>query len=993
MANVELTDVVDAISRLQLNYTSLVKQFYDIFFNPTPMYVTITFVDKDGEEVEVTIPNRAKDQKYVTNGEGSPILNPVASDVGTIYQDVVNGEVYIKYGEGANEWTLLISKNTLNSIIRQVQGSPEGSEVASLGTICVDTQNGWLYMKRTSTGNTGWVRIDSYATSKITEVFTFTKETNSIVLSGSCESKAVLSIFEDGLKLNPDTYDMPYGDNKTIILRKPIEIPGEGETVEVLVEYFIDTHVAESSAEQRLVDYVKEARFYSEGISEETYPLNYIAEVQERKDLPEDTSSLKVGDYYYCILEKCNCIWNGAEWEYEYSARYWRDQAKDIYDKADLDITNAEQAIAEAGNAAQAKFQSLYDDTYNLVETTREYIDENYEKFSAGVNRVDNYAQEVAKNRTAVEIMLEDIKQLEKNTYNYANYVEVAVNDLATKTEFNNFKDEIESEFESAKTALSSDIQETSNNLNNKIDTINETLTLAISDEVSERTKAANKLQGTIEFNQSTFENWTTSHSDLRDFTNNAGYFKRDNMPFDLNGIYRYSSSITTLNNNSADIIMTVTKDCSYYSVDIGEYMETVTKGDSNFTFTINPDMTSIDFSLPDKLKNNVYTKNYDNVVCVARCYIQNSSKYTPSIDWDYTKISWLGSEPELDPTKSYIVEFISYDMMSSWEAHILGMCQPSIDVDTFTASFTVTCDGIANIETGNTSEVKMVAIIDNKEITVDDVFEFDNTTHKVTVPMEIERKFLGKTLNEIQLKSTNTPAFTRYYANADGKSGMPIVLGQNQTYTVECMDNTKPVDAAYRLHINSDAIDTYMRGGLSLDDYHTYQLQQATEQTDGVTFVDNLPENGGQGLYVLNSDLGTYWTWYQSMEEWKSSTRVLPTSEFITSLDVKGKFKFDFGNIDKDTEIDATYYYSVEGTTLTNGVQFDFNAASGVMTDPLVIKGEDNHVTNIKLRYDALEAGYCIMSSDTLTVKTGTVSDPATVYVNAEGISTWEDE
>lgn len=982
MANIELTDVVDALSRLQLNYTSLAEQFYNIFFNPTPMYVTLVFIDENGEEVEVTIPNRAKDQKYVTNGEGSPLGN--SSDIGTIYQDITTGEVYVKYGDESDEWTLIISKNELDSIIRQIQGSPEGAEVAPIGTLCVDTQNGWMYMKRTSSGNTGWVRIDSYATSKITEVFTFTEETSSIVLNGACENKNVLSIYEDGIKLNPDTYDMPYGDNKTIILRKPIDIPGDGETVEVQVEYFVDIHVAESSAEQRLVDYVKEARFYSEGISPREYELNYIAEVQEKTDLPSDISDLNTGDYYYCILEKCFCIWNGSEWEYEYSAHYWRDQANDIYEKASFDITEAEQAIADAGANAQAQFQQLYDDTYNLVVTTREYIDENYEKFSAGVNRVDNYAQQVSRDRTAVEIMLEDVKQYERNTYNYADYVETTVNDLATKTEFNEFKDSLEADLETTKTALSNDIQDLSNNINDKVDDIDERLTLGLADEISERIKANTKLQGTIEFNQSTFENWTVSHSDLGDFTNNAGYFKRDNMPIDLNGVYRYSQEIDTLNNSSSDIVMTVTKDCSYYSVDLGEYMESVTNGDASFTFTINPDMTSIDFSLPDKMKNDDYAKNYDNVVCVARCYLQNTSQYTPTIDWDYTKITWLGAEPELEPTKSYIVEFVSYDMMSTWEAHILGICQPAIEVDTFTTSFTVTCDGIASIESGSTSDVRMVAIIDGRSITVDETFEFNNTTHKVTVPMEIERKFLGKTLSEIQLKSTNTPAFTRYYANASGKSGMPIILVQNQNYSIECMDTTKSVDAEYTIHINSDAIETYMRGGLSLEDYNNYPVQQATEESEGVTFVDELPENGGTGLYVLNSDLGAYWTWYDNMEEWKSSKRIVPSSEFITSLDITGKFTFDFGNISPSTEKDSTYYYDPDGISSSNGVSFTFNAASGVLTDPLVVKTDDNHVTNIKIRYDNFESGYCLAADDTLTVKIGTA------YVNAESLEEW---
>ncbi len=985
MANIELTDVVDALSRLQLNYTSLVEKFYDIFFNPQPMYVTLVFKDETGNELEVTIPNRAKDQKYITNGEGSPVDN-VSADIGTIYQDITTGEVYAKYGEKSDEWTLLISKNQLDSIIRHVQGSPEGSEVASLGVICVDIQNGWMYMKRTSTGNTGWVRIDSYATSKITEVFTFEKETSSIILSGTCENKNVLSIYEDGIKLNPDLYDMPYGDNKTIILRKPIKTPGEGETVEVIVEYFVDIHVAESAAEQRLVDYVKEARFYAEGISPKEYSLNYIGEVQEKLDLPSDVSNLSAGDYYYCILEKCFCIWNGSDWEFEYSAHYWKDQANDIYEKANFDITEAEKAIAEAGKKAQEDFQQLYDDTHNLVATTREYIDENYEKFAAGVNRVDNYAQEVSKNKTAVEIMLDDVKQLEKNTYNYANYVETAVNELATKDEFNEFKENLETELESTKTNLSNDIQDVNNNLGNKIDSINEELTQALDNESSERIKDATRLQGNIDFNQSTFENWTSSHSDLGDFSNNAGYFKRDNFPIDLNGVYKYSKKIS-FEENSSSISMTVTKDCSYYSVDIGEYMETVTNGDTTFEFTINPDLKVIDFSLPDKMKNDEVTKNYDNVVCVVRCYIQNTSKYTPTIDWDFSKITWLGMEPELEPNKSYIVEFVSYDMMSSWEAHILGICQPAIEVDTFTSSFTVESSALAtaDISLGNTSDIRMVAIIDGREFTLDDVYEFDNITQKVTVPMEIERKFLGKTLSELQIKSVNTPSFERYYAD-----NLDISLQQNQSYTVVCEPTTKSIDAEFVIHVNSEIIETYMRGGLTLEEFNAYPNQVSQEELYGVTFVDELPEAGGDGLYVLNSDLETYWTWYSSMSEWKSSSRIVPKNEFLTQLDVKGKFKFDWGNVSEDTEITRTYYYNVAGNSTQNGVSFDFHAVDGVMVDPLVIKAEDNHVTNIKVRYDALETGECIASEDILTVKTGTVDSPAITYVNAETLTEW---
>lgn len=988
MADIELTDIVDALSRLQLNYTSLAEQFYNIFFNPTPMNVTLVFIDKDGEEVEITIPNRAKDQKYITNGEGSPIQNLVSADAGTIYQDITNGEVYVKYGDDSDEWTLLISRNELNSVIRQVQGSPEGAEVASIGTLCVDTQNGFMYMKRTTSGNTGWVRIDAYATSKITEVFTFTSEASSIVLSGTCENKNVLSIYEDGIKLNPDLYDMPYGDNKTIILRKPIKLPGEGETTEVVVEYFVDLHVVESSAEQRLVDYVKEARFFSEGISPREYELNYIAEVQEKTDLDNiDTSSLSIGDYYYCILEECFCIWKGSDWEYEYSAHYWRDQAEDIYNKANLDITEAEQAIADAGAAARAQFQELYDDTYNLVVTMREYIDENYEKFSAGVNRVDNYAQQVARNKTAVEIMLEEIKQLERNTNNYADYVETHVNDFATKTEFNTFKDALEADVAASIAAMTSDINDTKVNLTNTIETINNDLSTRLDDEESDRIKADTKLQGSIDFNQSTFENWTASHSDLGDFSNAAGYFKRDNSPIDLNGIYKYSKNIwKTAADKGTNIILTAVKDCSYYAVDLGDYMESTTLADTTFDFTIQPDRYSIDFSLPDKLDNDGYTKDFNNVVCVIRCYLKNESVYTPSIDWDYTKITWLGAEPELEPKKSYIVEFISYDMMTSWEAHILGICQPAIELDTFTSTFTVNCSGIAGLETGNTSDVKMVAIIDGRQLTLEDTYEFDNTTGKLTVPLEIERKFLGKTLSEIQLKSTNTPAFNRFYADSTGAGGIPIVLNQNQSYTITCKNTAKTVTYSYFIHINSELIEKYMRGGLTLEEYNNYPAQQEMESNLGYTFiVDELPEDGGEGLYVLNSDLTTYWTWYETLEEWKSSNRIVPTSSFITSLNVTGKFTFSEGTIGSGDTFTATYYYDPDGDVQDNGVIFEFDSSARIMSDPLVSRVTDTYVSKVKVRYDAYDAGYCVAADDTLPVKIDGGS-----YVNAESVEEW---
>lgn len=356
-------------------------------------------------------------------------------------------------------------------------------------------------------------------------------------------------------------------------------------------------------------------------------------------------------------------------------------------------------------------------------------------------------------------------------------------------------------------------------------------------------------------------------------------------------------------------------------------------------------------------------------------------------MDWDY-RITWLGAEPELEPTKSYIIEFISYDMMSSWEAHVLGICQPAIELDTFTVSFTVNSSGMAEADlpvVGPTSEIRAIAVIDGTEFTLDDVYDFNNETQSVVIPMEIERKFMGKTLSEIQMKSTNTPAFQRYYAD-----NLNIILKQNTSNTIDCQPEPKSVDAEFIIHINSDVIETYMRGGLTLEDYNAYPAQVESEKVDPVTFVDELPAEGGQGRYVINNTPTSYWVWYDSLQEWKSSIRIVPTSEFLTQLDVTGRFKFDWGNIAEDTDIIRTYYYAPENSSVQNGVSFDFHAADGVMVDPLVVKAEDNHVTNIKLRYESLTPGLCVSAEDTLTVKTGSVEDPATVYVNAETITEW---
>ena len=932
MPDIDYTDVVDAIARLQLNYTKLAQQWYDVFLNEQPMDVTLSFYNGEGEEFEFTIPNRAKDRQFILNGTGSPILGTVDAEKGSLYQDTSTGEVYIKYGDDTSQWSCIITEDALKMIIRQIQGSPEGSEIAPMGTLCVDTLNGWMYMKRTSTGNTGWVRIDSYATSKITETFVFDHSVSSLVLSGACENAAVLSIYEDGVKLSPDIYSMPYGDNKTIILSKPINTPGEGETVQVMCEYFIDLHVAESEAEQRLVDYVRDARFYAFGSFDPDLNMTYLGTINQPSELPEDTSGLNVGDYYYCVLDQSRYVWNGTEWDTERSAYYYMLQAQNAYEQTEYDRETAAEYIREVADQEVERLQAIEINVTNTAAEMRAYIDENAAQFTAGLNQVYNYSQEVSEDRTAVANMLESVKQLTENTQDYAEYVEQHVNEFATKTELSNVQTTLSNTIETTRDTLNLTINNTRDELTNNINSVNEELTTAIENETSERQLNYTELKGTIELNQSSFENWIASHTDLGNFSNDAGYFNRENMPIGLNGIYQYSKNVEA----SPSINISVEKDCVYYAVDIGEYMQSVTHGDTEFDFTITPDPDSIDLTLAGKLHLNEYTENYDNVVSVFRCYLKNDSYFTPTINWDFTKIQWLGEEPELTSNKSYIVEFVSYDMMTSWNAHILGICQPAIEVDTFTATFTVDSSALAadDLPISNTSEVRMVAVINGIDFILDDVYDFDNQTGSITVPMEIERRFLGAQLTQFYMKSVNTPAFTRYYSNA-----LTLTLAQNQSYTITCNTKEQDLDHSFILAIQSDAIEYYMRGDLSLEDYQAYLAGDDT---------------------------------------------IEPAREPVTQLALEGKFTFTWGNISPDTPIAGTYYYDIENNN--TGVTFTFDVEDGVLVDPLISMQESNRVGNIKLRYAALAANECITSDDELDVQTD-----GTVYVNVEDLrDTW---
>ena len=152
--------ILTILAQLAENYTNLFDVYYDMFYSDQPGDVIVKIYNENGEQVPVSLPNRAKDRAYILNGNGDP--NGVkTADKGSIYQDLENGALYINIDGSPNGWSKVISRADLNQIIMQGPVHPEGAISAGKGTLFADTQRGVLYVKTTATGNIGWVSVSA----------------------------------------------------------------------------------------------------------------------------------------------------------------------------------------------------------------------------------------------------------------------------------------------------------------------------------------------------------------------------------------------------------------------------------------------------------------------------------------------------------------------------------------------------------------------------------------------------------------------------------------------------------------------------------------------------------------------------------------------------------------------------------------------------------------------------------------------------------------
>ena len=105
-------DIATLLGHLMTNYANMARLFNDMFFSTAPKTLTLQLYDEEGVLQTYYIPNRASDFRYITNGEGNP-EGIKAAGVGTLYQDTLNGELYIKQsGDDTEGWTKIKTVNS-----------------------------------------------------------------------------------------------------------------------------------------------------------------------------------------------------------------------------------------------------------------------------------------------------------------------------------------------------------------------------------------------------------------------------------------------------------------------------------------------------------------------------------------------------------------------------------------------------------------------------------------------------------------------------------------------------------------------------------------------------------------------------------------------------------------------------------------------------------------------------------------------------------------
>ena len=866
--NTTISEIIDVLGKLQHNYTSLAQYWYDIFYNPEPMQVSIDYYDENNEKVVVTIDNLAQIRKDLggLSGEGAPSNDMVAS-YGSLYHDTKNGELY-KYTRDTSSsldsgyWDKLVSSEVLDSIVIAGNDPLENNVTSKDGVLYLSKDTHRVYIGKNDT----WIRIDASPSLANQQTFKVTSGDASIVTRGlmletACEGKNFVSVYVDGVLLNPDKYNINSNGFKLQFVEPLISPEITRDSIEVIVKYFTSLSLYEDywTEEETTLDdgtVIKHKKYkftkdLFEQISNITSIMNSLGSrldaadiqveslenrVEEVSEQLEDAVNTAVGN----VTEKVKVIETSVINEkntvvsLHNSVKNWYEQVSSMRNEVSntkLDIHDDVQWLRdvfsdEEGNIDLKKFVYI-DDFTNAISTLREDV-------SSRLNSTTNALNLRAANmENSIHTNAQNIEALSTNITNVAGTIG-AVSDEIKETEANIRKDCFsESNFPLGFYAPC------------KVGT---TLTDFIHPFNSE---GATKYRVDMELMRDCSYYIMDFTSDLQEAGAdkfykqfniiNEAFTERDLRSIDSSEINststspQYATPTTGMleHLDLSDISLgSVIQDGDYILTAISYLGEPEEDEEGNVSITTRHDTTNyaigVEFNIPEYTNYSFRITNViereigadeieDTYLLQIRVMIKNKSSYRPRIVWENSNISWLGSEePDFDAGKSYLLEFISYDMGTTWFAHTLGICQPSINGDTIDRTYTITLDNYdADRDLGVACDVYYTKedgktyyagnyIIDNGGVIRDVVLSFS-------------KKELGDTYRNIRIHKATDALFVKHAVNSSYSSVVDNL--PDETITIDLADSVEDIHSYNLKLFNEDLPSQSYTVTLSLTD------------------------------------------------------------------------------------------------------------------------------------------------------------------------------
>lgn len=121
----QLKQIQAQLAVLETSYANMTRTYYDMFYNSTPMDITLQIYDTKGALKTITVPNRAKSSTSAKTCIGSP-AGVVEAAMGTFIINTVDNSLWYKTSQnGTDGWVQLANVNTLSDEFLKKNGNGE----------------------------------------------------------------------------------------------------------------------------------------------------------------------------------------------------------------------------------------------------------------------------------------------------------------------------------------------------------------------------------------------------------------------------------------------------------------------------------------------------------------------------------------------------------------------------------------------------------------------------------------------------------------------------------------------------------------------------------------------------------------------------------------------------------------------------------------------------------------------------------------------------